>query len=245
MSRLFTSQFENRYLVLFIFQSFVSVTTYMNTVQGDESEMRRSGSPLAKLLADPGVAEELELVDQQIQDLQNVLARFREAHNEHHSARLMQALSGVHANSNFDDSPEPGFQRYEDEISKILLPHQFSRLRQLQIQKIIQLSYDSKFGASRLARLLNLTDEQKQNIEKQSAQFDEEMRNELDEALKRMRVLRETHREKILSEFSVEQVRKYEKLVGPEFLGPSTITSWLMRNAKRIMPARQPGQSPQ
>jgi Spy/CpxP family protein refolding chaperone len=98
----------------------------------------------------------------------------------------------------------------EGKLKEVLLPHQFDRLKQIDVQSRIQQRGASALSSGDLAEALSLTAEQKEKLEKRA----EEVREELQE---KIRQLQTEARDKMLDVLTPEQRAKLDELMGDTF----------------------------
>lgn len=162
------------------------------------------GGGAAGLLRDDKVKAELNLVPDQEKKIEALGESLREKARE--------------AFSNFRDMSEEErtakFQEFRDSSQKeydaILLPQQRERLKQLMLQQSQQFSRSPGGINDTLAKELNITDAQKEALQKKA----EEVRAELQ---KKIAKIQEESRAEILSVLTAEQRAKLEKAMGAKF----------------------------
>jgi Spy/CpxP family protein refolding chaperone len=161
------------------------------------------------------VQEELQLVDEQQEKVETVVDEARDQLREEMQSmfRDMRDLSDEERRARFDEIRERMDQfntELEGKLKKVLLPHQFERLKQIDVQQRIQQRGASALTSGELAEALNLTDEQREKLEQRA----EEVREELQE---KMRQLQTEAREKMLDVLTAEQRAKLNELMGDSF----------------------------
>jgi Spy/CpxP family protein refolding chaperone len=167
------------------------------------------------LVMRPEVQDELQLVDEQRDKVMDVVEESRDQMRD----EMREMFSG------FGDLSEEERDARRDEIrsrfeamntdlesrlKKVLLPHQFDRLKQIGVQVRVQQRGASALSSGDLAEALSLTDEQKEKLEQRA----EEVREEMQE---KIRQLQAEAREKMLDVLTPEQRAKLEQLMGDAF----------------------------
>ncbi len=92
-------------------------------------------------------------------------------------------------------------------MKKVLLPHQFDRLKQIDLQTQIQHRGASALTSGDIAKTLNLTDEQREKLEKRAAEVQEELQTKI-------RQLQADARKKMLDVLTPEQQAQARKTDG-------------------------------
>jgi Spy/CpxP family protein refolding chaperone len=98
----------------------------------------------------------------------------------------------------------------EKQLSKVLLPHQMERLKQIDLQTKIQYRGASALTSGDVAKALNLTDEQREKLEKRAAEVQEELQAKIKQ-------LQADARKKMLDVLTPGQQAQLEKLMGQQF----------------------------
>jgi Spy/CpxP family protein refolding chaperone len=98
----------------------------------------------------------------------------------------------------------------EGKLKKVLLPHQYERLKQIDVQARIQQRGASALTSGELSEALNLTDEQREKLEQRA----EEVRQEMQEKIRQLQV---EARDKMLDVLTLEQRAKLNELMGDSF----------------------------
>lgn len=171
------------------------------------------GGPMSdafSLANNPDVQKEIELLDDQQKQLNAI--------NEDFSKRIQEEMGSL-VNGNV--SPERGREIGElikklneekrQKMEGVLLPHQFTRLRQIAFQQ--QMKYQGDANAimsEKVAEELGITEDQKKKL---SARADE-LKKELEEKIAR---LKEETRESLMEELTSEQREKLKEMMGGAF----------------------------
>lgn len=162
------------------------------------------------LLLQRDVQEELELIDDQVEDIRKIQEdmrggmreRFAELRNVPRE-QIREKMQELMASMNAD---------MEKKLAGVLLPPQLARFKQLQVQSEMRRGG----GTSRsltdgtLARELNITEDQKQAIEKAAEEASEELN-------KKIAQLRKEANEKIFAVLTSSQRKQLETLIGEPF----------------------------
>lgn len=170
-----------------------------------------SGSRFS-MLNDSSVQKDLQLVDDQLKQIEEINAEFRE--------KMKEKMSGLHGeDGKFQPDLAKDFTSFindmqkqqEERISNLLLPHQLDRLKQVSRQTKM-----SRLGAEQaltkhLAEELGISPEQKSRIQKKSKQLQEDL-------VKKIAELKAKAKEELLQELSKDQRKKLEDLLGDEFV---------------------------
>lgn len=101
----------------------------------------------------------------------------------------------------------------EGKLKKVLLPHQFDRLKQIDVQTRIQQRGAAALTTGELAEALDLTDEQQEKLERRA----EEVEAELQQKIAQLRV---EARNKMMDVLTPEQRAKLESMMGDAFALP-------------------------
>ena len=157
------------------------------------------------LLIQPGVAEELNLTDDQFLQIKVALVQYRESE-----------LSG---------EPGPGWPRSQFQLEQLtsLLPFQLQRIKEIQNQHTALVIQDSYFGLKSCIDFLKITPHQMKIIDQTvgaiDKQFDEEC-NEIRAGLEEKLVMYQARQ---ISNLTPEQKKAYESFFGKMFLGSNLI----------------------
>jgi Spy/CpxP family protein refolding chaperone len=173
------------------------------------------GGGLVGLVIRDDVQQELQLVDEQSDNVAGVVeeARNRMRDEFRDLFRQMGNLSDEERQERFDEirsRVESINADMEKRLKKALLPHQFERLKQIDLQARIQQRGAEALTSGELADVLNLTDAQRKKLEQRS----EEVQQELQEKIQQLRI---EARNKILAVLSPDQRAKLEAMMGDQF----------------------------
>lgn len=173
------------------------------------------GGGVLGLVTRDEVQEELQLVDEQREKVEAVVDESRDQIRDEMRDMFsnFRDLSEEERRERFDEirgRMEEMNADLEGKLKKVLLPHQFERLKQIDVQQRIQQRGASALSSGDLAETLNLTDEQREKLEKRA----EEVRAELQE---KIRQLQTEARDKMLDVLTAEQRAKLDGLMGDSF----------------------------
>ena len=173
------------------------------------------GGGVMGLITRDEVQQELQLVDEQQEKVQAVSEemgnQMREELRDLFSQ--MQDLSEEERQERFDEirtRVEKLNAEMEKRLKKVLLPHQFDRLKQIDLQTRIQQRGAAALTTGELAETLNLSDSQREKLEERAA----EVQQELQEQIRQLQV---DARNKIFEVLTAEQRAKLETLMGDQF----------------------------
>ncbi len=160
-----------------------------------------------RLLRSEAVQRELEMTEDQIKSIEG-----REDNRGGNRDARNAELEGLSDEAREEKLREMRAARERErmaELEKILLPQQFQRLKQIVAQAAAQGGARSMINGT-LTSKLNITDEQKERIEKKA----EELQKELDEKIAK---LREQMRNELLAELTPKQRDQYKQIMGDTF----------------------------
>ena len=173
------------------------------------------GGGLLNLATRDEVQQELQLVDEQKDKVKSIADGMREKVREDMRGMFeqMRDLSDEERQAKFAeirakfDSINADMEK---QLDKILLPHQIERLKQIDLQTKVRQRGASALTSGDLAKTLNLTDEQREKLEKRSAEVQEELQVKI-------RELQLDARKKIVEVLTPEQQAQLQKLMGDQF----------------------------
>jgi Spy/CpxP family protein refolding chaperone len=176
---------------------------------------------LIALVQRPEIQQELQLIDEQRDKVDEVVADARDRIGS--EMRTMFAdmgnineLGEQERQARFDEIRtkfEKLNKEFEGDLKKALLPYQFDRLKQIGVQQRVQTQGATALSSGELAEALNLTDEQREKLEKRSA----EVQQELQEKIAQLRL---EARNKMLDVLTPEQRTKLNSMMGDAFAMP-------------------------
>jgi len=162
------------------------------------------GGGVTQLLQDDKVKAELNIVPDQEKQLEEVAGKIRDSARDFFGG--LRDLSDEERRAKFDEFRASS----QKQVEAVLLPQQRERLKQLMVQSSARFSQSPGGINTDLAKELNVTDAQKEALQKKS----EEVQAELN---KKLTKLRDEARTEILSVLTSEQRAKLDKLMGPKF----------------------------
>src|SRR5256885_1523136 len=98
----------------------------------------------------------------------------------------------------------------EKQLDKVLLPHQMERLKQIDLQTKVQSRGASALTSGDVAKALNLSDEQREKLEKRAAEVQQELQTQIKQ-------LQADARKKMLDVLTADQRAQLEKMMGQQF----------------------------
>ncbi|MEN1679216.1 MAG: hypothetical protein AAGJ46_06455 [Planctomycetota bacterium] len=191
--------------------SLLSTPTFAQPPGGPGGFDRGQAMGLGALLFSEQVREEIDLLEEQEADLRAMGEEMRD--------KMRSAFSGMR-----DLPPEERRAAFEeargrmseirdeinDRVKEVLMPHQFERLQQIEVQNQMQRRGTASLAGGRAAEALGLTEDQKAEIERRSAEESAKLQEQIAK-------LRADARDRILEVLSTEQRAKYDQLVGKPF----------------------------
>jgi Spy/CpxP family protein refolding chaperone len=127
--------------------------------------------------------------------------------------RNMRDLSDDERRARFDEvrtRMEELNKSVEDRLQKVLLPHQFDRLKQIDVQARVQRGGAAVLTDGELAETLGLTEAQREQIRERA----EQVQQDLDAKIRQLRL---DARNQLLDVLTTEQRAKLESMMGAEF----------------------------
>lgn len=164
-----------------------------------------------RLLRSEAVQRDLEMTEDQIKSIEGLNEGREDNRGGNRDARNAE-LEGLSDEAREEKLREMRAARERErmaELEEILLPQQVQRLKQIVAQAAAQGGARSMINGT-LAANLNITDEQKERIEKKA----EELQKELDEKIAK---LREQMRNELLAELTPKQRDQYKQIMGDTF----------------------------
>jgi Spy/CpxP family protein refolding chaperone len=185
------------------------------------------------------VQQELQLVDEQKDKVRGIADGARDKVREEMSGifEKVRDASDEERNALRDDIRKK-FESLnadmEKELGKVLLPHQMDRLKQIDLQTKIRQRGASALTSGDLAKTLNLTDEQREKLEKRAAEVQEELQTKI-------RELQADARKKTIEVLTPDQQAQLQKLMGDQFDLPDQGFGGGFRGRGRGGPGNRPG----
>jgi Spy/CpxP family protein refolding chaperone len=173
------------------------------------------GGGLVGLAMRDDVQQELQLVDEQQEKVAEVVDETRNQMRDELRDLFSQMgdLSDEERQDRFDQirsKVEAINASMEKRLKKVLLPHQFDRLKQIELQARIQQRGAAALTSGELAEALDLTEAQREKLEQRA----EEVQQELQEQIRQLQV---EARNKILAVLLPEQRAKLDSMMGDQF----------------------------
>ena len=166
------------------------------------------GTSPIDLLGREDVQKELELLpdqDEQIQEIRNSARDWmRNAFGE------MRDVPREERREKFTKLLQESRDETQKKLDKVLLPHQAKRLKQLAVQMQTRGGVSRALLGGSLAEELDITDSQKEKLQKKAEELEAEMRDKLAK-------LRDEARKELLGVLSPAQQKKFEEMVGDSF----------------------------
>lgn len=200
------------------------------------------GGGLLGLAARDEVQQELQLVDEQKDKVRGITEDMRDKVRDLFGQ--MRDLNEDERRARFDEirTKVEGLNGdMEKQLEKVLLPHQLDRLKQIDLQTKVRYRGAEALTSSDIAKTLNLTDEQREKLEKRAAEVQEELQTKI-------RQLQVDARKKMLDVLTPDQQAQLEKMMGQQFEMPEQNFRDRFRGRGRggrdARPGDQPGQRP-
>lgn len=173
------------------------------------------GGGLIGLAARDEVQQELQLVDEQKDKVRDLADDMRNKAGQQMRSmfRDMQDLSDEERRAKFGEIQSKAQEMAKDADKKlegILLPHQLERLKQIDLQNKIRQRGSDALTNGDVAEALNLTDDQRDKLEKRAA----EVQQELDTKIKELRA---DARKKVIDVLTPDQQAQLQKMMGDSF----------------------------
>lgn len=169
-----------------------------------------------QLLKLPRVESDLQLLPEQKEELQAKLQKLREefrAKRDEIAKEITPELSEREReklNEELADLERELREEIKEAIDEVLLPFQKQRLEQIVAQSKLNNNGSGALVSEEFAKLLQLTDEQKKELEKKQ----QEMQKKLQEEIRDLR--RKRQRELVEAVLTKEQLAKLKKLIGDD-----------------------------
>jgi Spy/CpxP family protein refolding chaperone len=164
------------------------------------------------------VQQELQLVDEQRGKVESLTADARERIGTEMREMFSQLrdLGDEERRARGDEiraRMETLNKELEGDLQKVLLPHQFDRLKQIDLQSRIQQRGAGALTSGDLADALSLTDDQREKLEARAAEVQQELRDKIAQ-------LQLEARNKMLDVLTPEQRAKLDSMMGAAFALP-------------------------
>ena len=170
------------------------------------------------LIQQQEVQAEIELSEDQQAELRTLGETIRDEIRSEMQGMFqgMQGLSNEERQARFDEIRsrfEEINKDAESRLQKVLMPHQFDRLKQIDLQSRIQRGGAAALAEGELADTLGLSESQRDQIREKS----EQVQKDLNEKIGQLRV---EARNQLLEVLTTEQRAKLESMMGAEFSLP-------------------------
>jgi Spy/CpxP family protein refolding chaperone len=172
------------------------------------------GGGITGLLQTNEVQKEIELMDDQRQELDAIAEEMRGELRGMFQG--MGELSPEERRARFDEIRSRAAElqtKAEGKVQQVLLPHQFDRLKQIDLQTRIQRGGAAALSEGEMAEKLGLTEAQQEQLRERSAEVQQELQEKI-------RQLRLEARGKLMDVLSPEQRAKLETMLGEDFSLP-------------------------
>ena len=143
------------------------------------------GGGIAGLLQMPEVQREVELTDEQKTELGKLRTEIRDQIRNQMSSNGMRDLSDEERAARFEQirtQMDTIRKDVEAKLQKVLLPNQFDRLKQIDLQSRVQREGAAALTSSELADQLGLTDDQKEQIQQKADQLQQDLQAKIRQA---------------------------------------------------------------
>ncbi|HEX4412548.1 MAG TPA: hypothetical protein VH107_02900 [Lacipirellulaceae bacterium] len=173
------------------------------------------GGGLLGLAMRDEVQQELQLVDEQ-KDKVHALSDDMRTKVREEMGSMFQGLQGASdedRRAKFDEIRtkfESINKDMEKKLDGVLLPHQLERLKQIDLQNKMRQRGASALTGGDVAEALNLSDEQRDKLEKRAAEVQEELQTKIKE-------LQADARKKMIDVLTPEQQAQLQKMMGDSF----------------------------
>jgi hypothetical protein len=173
------------------------------------------GGGVAGLLQMPEVQREVELTDDQKTELGKLRTEIRDQirNQMQDSFNGMRDLSDDERQARIDQiraQMDTIRKDVEAKLQKILLPNQFDRLKQIDLQSRVQREGAAALTSGDVADQLGLTDDQKEQIQQKADQVQQDLQAKIRQA-------RLDARNQLLDVLTADQRTKLETLMGAQF----------------------------
>jgi len=201
------------------------------------------GGGLLGLLARDEVQQELQLVDEQKDKVRTLTEDIRSKAGSQIRDMFsqMRDLSEEERRAKFGEI-RAKFEEInadaEKQLAKELLPHQLERLKQIDLQTKIRYRGSDALTSGDVAKALNLTDEQRDKLEKRAAEVQQELQAQI-------RQLQADARKKMLDVLTPDQRAQLDKLMGQQFDLPEQNFGDRFRNRRGNRGNDRPGRGPE
>lgn len=191
------------------------------------------GAPdIMSLLQNPGVRKEIELVDDQYAKMKNINAEIQKRMQSQIKSLFSDGKLNIENPKDLVKKIEEARTGAEEEVKKMLLPHQIERLKQVAFHA--EMKQKGTFEAltdGKLAELLEITDEQKKALKETSKEIEEDV-------AKAIAKIRADAKKKLYKELTKTQQKKLDEVLGADF--DYKEVDWRKSLGKQIKGMRRP-----
>ncbi|MEW4561714.1 hypothetical protein AB1K70_04265 [Bremerella sp. JC770] len=165
------------------------------------------GGDLFGLLNNESVQKELEIVPSQLDDIRELGQEMRESMRD-----MFQGMRNASEDERREmfDKLRSAREDMEADLSKVLMPAQLERLKQIQVQQQSSGRGGVSFANPRIAEALGLTEAQLADLREKAEELQTEMRAKVEE-------LRKQADDELLQMLTPEQQKKWKEMVGDPF----------------------------
>jgi len=165
------------------------------------------GGDLFGLLNNESVQKELEIVPSQLDDIRELGEEMRESMRD-----MFQGMRNASEEERREmfDKLRSAREDMEADLSKVLMPAQLERLKQIQVQQQSSGRGGVSFANPRIAETLGLSEDQIADLREKAEELQTEMRAKVEE-------LRKQADEELLQMLTPEQQKKWKEMVGDPF----------------------------
>jgi Spy/CpxP family protein refolding chaperone len=166
------------------------------------------------------VQQEIGLLDEQQEQLTAITDEFSQRIRDEFRGAFAQLgdVSDEERRARFDEiraGMETMLKETEGKIEKVLMPHQFQRLKQIDLQTRIQQGGVAALTGDELVEALGLTSRQQDQLRERSEEVQQEMQDQIQQ-------LQLDARNKLLEVLTPEQRAKLQSMMGEDFSLPNT-----------------------
>jgi len=169
------------------------------------------GGGITDLLRSAEVRAELEIVDDQLEDIRSIESEVRDQmRSMFQGMRDLDPEERRERMASMREEMEEITAGVSDQVKEVLLPHQYERLQQIQVQQ--QVTRQGMGGAisGALAEKLGLTEEQQEQMAAKARELQAEIQEKTAQ-------LRQEAQDELLGMLTSEQRAQIEEMMGPKF----------------------------
>ena len=172
--------------------------------------VNRSEGPfeLLNLLTRQDVQQEIELIGDQLEQLRELRGKIRRRARERFAE--IRIAGPQDARGRIQKLGVELRQEFEAELSKVLLPHQHRRLRQIRLQRQLRVANAAALLSADTMDQLMITTEQQTRLKERSKQLESQFQEKL-------RGMREEIRQQLLEVLTADQRQRLAQLTGESF----------------------------